>query len=99
LLGRLGFGLFGSSGHLAKGSRVNMSSLDIQLLSGHFLLRADSYRTAALKMNSHPSRNFSQLAIALITACVLAGCATYSKVSEKRPRYVPSTRPAGAEIG
>ena len=46
-------------------------------------------------MNSYPSPNFSRLAVALITACVLAGCATYSKVSEKRPRYVLSTRPVG----
>ena len=46
-------------------------------------------------MNSYPSPNFSRVAVALITACVLAGCATYSKVSEKRPRYVLSTRPVG----
>jgi len=69
--------------------------LTSSLLSGHFLLPADFYRIAVLKMNSHPSRNFSQLVVALITACVLAGCATYSKVSEKRPRYVPSPRPVG----
>ena len=46
-------------------------------------------------MNSYPSPNFSRLAVALITACVLVSCATYSKVSEKRPRFVLSTRPVG----
>ena len=46
-------------------------------------------------MNTHPSPNLSRLAVALITACALASCATYSKVSEKRPRYVLSTRPVG----
>src|SRR5260221_7067922 len=30
---------------------------------------------------------FPQFAVALITACAIAGCATYSKVSEKRPSY------------
>ena len=65
------------------------------LLSDHFLLPADFYRTAALKMNSYPSPNFSRLAVALITACVLVSCATYSKVSEKRPCFVLSTRPVG----
>jgi hypothetical protein len=30
---------------------------------------------------------FSQFAFVIITACVVASCATYSKVSEKRPRY------------
>jgi len=69
--------------------------LTCSLLSDHFLLPADFYRTAALKMNSYPSPNFSRLAVALIAACVLTGCATYSKVSEKRPRYVLSTRPVG----
>jgi hypothetical protein len=69
--------------------------LTSSLLSDHFLLPADFYPTAALKMNSYPSPNFSRLAVALITVCVLAGCATYSKVSEKRPRFVLSIRPVG----
>ena len=47
-------------------------------------------------MNSHPSPNFSRLAVTLITACVLASCATYSKVSERRPRFMPFTSGAGS---
>jgi pimeloyl-ACP methyl ester carboxylesterase len=47
-------------------------------------------------MNSHPSPNFSRLAFALITACALASCATYSKVSERRPRFTPFTGGAGS---
>jgi hypothetical protein len=58
--------------------------LTSSLLSDHFLLPADFYRTAALKMNSYPSPNFSQLAVALITACVLAGFATYSNANSSR---------------
>jgi hypothetical protein len=30
-----------------------------------------------------------QFAVGLLAACALASCATYSKVSEKRPRYLP----------
>src|SRR5260221_1448436 len=30
---------------------------------------------------------FAQFAVALITACAIVGCASYSKVSEKRPSY------------
>ncbi|MGB9276652.1 MAG: hypothetical protein WCC08_15565, partial [Terrimicrobiaceae bacterium] len=33
--------------------------------------------------------NTIMLAVAVLTACALAGCSTYSKVSEKRPRYQP----------
>ena len=33
--------------------------------------------------------NTIMLAVAVFTACALAGCSTYSKVSEKRPRYQP----------
>ena len=72
-----------------------MSFLNIQPAQRPLPFARRFYRTAALKMNSHPSPNFSRVAVALITACVLAGCATYSKVSEKRPRYVLSTRPVG----
>ena len=72
-----------------------MSFLNIQPAQRPLPFARRFCRTAALKMNSHPSPNFSRVAVALITACVLAGCATYSKVSEKRPRYVLSTRPVG----
>lgn len=33
--------------------------------------------------------NTFMLAVAVLRACALAGCSTYSKVSEKRPRYQP----------
>jgi pimeloyl-ACP methyl ester carboxylesterase len=39
---------------------------------------------------------FPQFAVALIAACAIAGCATYSKVSEKRPRYNPVASGTGA---
>ena len=32
---------------------------------------------------------FKQFAVPLLAACILASCSTYSKVSEKRPRYLP----------
>jgi pimeloyl-ACP methyl ester carboxylesterase len=32
---------------------------------------------------------FKQFAVPLLAACALASCSTYSKVSEKRPRYLP----------
>jgi pimeloyl-ACP methyl ester carboxylesterase len=46
-------------------------------------------------MNLYPSPNFSRLALALITVCTLASCATYSKVSERRPRFMPFISSAG----
>jgi pimeloyl-ACP methyl ester carboxylesterase len=48
-------------------------------------------------MNEHFTlTRFPKFAVALITACVLASCATYSKVSERRPRYNPVAGGAGA---
>jgi len=47
-------------------------------------------------MNLYPSPNFSRLAVALITVCTLASCATYSKVSERRPRFMPFTSGVGS---
>jgi outer membrane murein-binding lipoprotein Lpp len=38
---------------------------------------------------------FPNFALAVIIACALAGCATYSKVSERHPRF----RPIGSEVG
>src|SRR5262249_5888744 len=32
---------------------------------------------------------YLQLALAVVTACALGSCATYSKVSERRPRFIP----------
>src|SRR6516165_2333546 len=46
-------------------------------------------------MNLYPSPNFSRLAVGLITACALASRATYSKVSERRPHFMPFTSGAG----
>ena len=40
--------------------------------------------------------NTIMLAVAVFTACALAGCSTYSKVSEKRPRYQPLGVATGA---
>jgi pimeloyl-ACP methyl ester carboxylesterase len=40
--------------------------------------------------------NTIMLAVAVLTACALAGCSTYSKVSEKRPRYQPLAVATGA---
>jgi pimeloyl-ACP methyl ester carboxylesterase len=39
---------------------------------------------------------FPQFAVALITACAIAGCATYSKVSQRRPGYHPIAGAVGA---
>src|ERR1700730_10580784 len=39
---------------------------------------------------------FPQLAVALITACAVAGCTTYSKVSERRPLYSVAAGATGA---
>ena len=39
---------------------------------------------------------FPQLAVALITACAVAGCTTYSKVSERRPLYNAAAGGTGA---
>jgi pimeloyl-ACP methyl ester carboxylesterase len=48
-------------------------------------------------MNEHFSTTrFPQSAVALITACALASCATYSKVSERRPSYTPVAGGGGA---
>jgi pimeloyl-ACP methyl ester carboxylesterase len=42
---------------------------------------------------------FPQLAVALITASAVAGCTTYSKVSERRPLYNAAAGGAGALAG
>jgi len=42
---------------------------------------------------------FPGFVVALVTACALASCATYSKVSEKRPRYLPIAGATGALAG
>jgi hypothetical protein len=48
-------------------------------------------------MNEHSIlTRLPQFAITLITACALANCATYSKVSEKRPLYHPTAGAVGA---
>ena len=39
---------------------------------------------------------FPQFAVVLITACAIAGCATYSKVSQRRPGYHPIAGAVGA---
>jgi pimeloyl-ACP methyl ester carboxylesterase len=36
-----------------------------------------------------PFDRYLQLALAVVTACALGSCATYSKVSERRPRFIP----------
>ena len=38
---------------------------------------------------------FPNFALAIVMACALVGCATYSKVSERRPRFIPFTSGAG----
>ena len=93
LLERPGFALFGPSRHLAKGGLASMSFLDVQLLSGHLLLPADFCRSIENECASQSE--LLTVGCCLITVCVLADCATYSKVSKKRPRYVLSTRPVG----
>jgi pimeloyl-ACP methyl ester carboxylesterase len=35
------------------------------------------------------------LALAVLTACALGSCSTYSKVSERRPRFIPSASAVG----
>ena len=48
-------------------------------------------------INSHFTlTGFAEFAVALITACALASCATYSKVSEKRPLYRVAAGVTGA---
>src|SRR6516165_9753098 len=39
--------------------------------------------------------NYLALGVAVVTAFGLASCATYSKVSERRPRFIPFTTGAG----
>jgi len=47
-------------------------------------------------MNEHFTlTRFPQFIVALITACALASCATYSKVSERRPRFHPIASAVG----
>jgi hypothetical protein len=41
-------------------------------------------------MNTHVTLNRSlPLALAIVTACALGSCATYSRVSERRPHFIP----------
>jgi pimeloyl-ACP methyl ester carboxylesterase len=41
-------------------------------------------------MNAHFTFNrYLPLALAVVTACALGSCATYSKVSERRPHFIP----------
>lgn len=82
--------------HFPKGGPASMRFTDHPAcLSGRFVLTASFCISAASKINARPSLNFLRLAVALITACALSSRATYSKVSEKRPRYFLSTRPVG----
>ena len=47
--------------------------------------------------NKHfPLTRFAHFGVALITACALAGCTTYSKVSERRPLYNAVSGATGA---
>ena len=47
--------------------------------------------------NKHfPLTRFAHFGVALITACALASCATYSKVSERRPLYKAVSGATGA---
>ena len=48
------------------------------------------------KSNHLALTRFPQFAVALITACAIAGCATYSKVSQRRPGYHPIAGAVGA---
>ena len=55
-------------------------------------------------MNRHfRFTNYLALVVAVVTAFGLASCATYSKMSERRPRFIPFTSGAGlltnAEMG
>ena len=51
---------------------------------------------ALITMNRHfRFTNYLPLVVAVVTACGLASCATYSKVSERRPRFIPFTSGAG----
>ena len=47
-------------------------------------------------MNGHfRFTNYLPWVVAVVTACGLASCATYSKVTERRPRFIPFTSGAG----
>src|SRR6516164_8802205 len=39
--------------------------------------------------------SYLRLVVTVVTACALASCATYSKVSERRPHFTPATSGAG----
>ena len=41
------------------------------------------------------STGYLPLILAVVAACALASCATYSKVSERRPRFAPLTSGPG----
>jgi pimeloyl-ACP methyl ester carboxylesterase len=47
-------------------------------------------------MNAHFTFNrYLPLTLAVVTACALGSCATYSKVSERRPHFIPFASGAG----
>ena len=63
-----------------------------QALPRRFIETALALRT----MNRHLRfTKYLPLVVAVVTACGLASCATYSKVSERRPRFIPFTSGAG----
>jgi pimeloyl-ACP methyl ester carboxylesterase len=52
-------------------------------------------RWKTLKINWHNHLYCLRAALALILVCVLASCAVYSRVSEKRPRFLLTPRQSG----
>ncbi len=61
------------------------------------ILRTTGTWATMNKTNRHfPPNRLLNSALAIFAACALVGCASYSKVSEKRPRYRPIIGTVGA---
>jgi pimeloyl-ACP methyl ester carboxylesterase len=74
-----------------KSHRTQKLQADISNLFGN----AANNIQNALRTKARSQLNCSRPAVVFIMACSLASCAVYSRVSEKRPRFILSARPAG----